>query len=328
VSRPAFAAALLLGCAADPAPPAAGPQPLRVGWQTTWATQGQLACALMAGDHLQAQGFAPSFHGFPYGAPLNEAALAGEVDVVLTADQPALTLHARDPAWGIDARLMTNRVGGVVPQDGPVAQLADLRGRTLVVPFGAAAHRAALGALRGAGLQPGVDVQVQNLGLDEIQALMAAGPADGAWGAAQAAAAWDPALASWELSGSTRTLFTEEVTAVVLSHARLADGAAPGSPAPGERLRAALDAAWRALQADPGPAEACFLAQSGLPIGPEVLTRAAAVEPNLRPGQAPRVRLSPAEVDGLQAAADFLHTSGLVPRPLQARDALRPGAAE
>ena len=68
------------------------------------------------------------------------------------------------------------------------------RGRTVAVPFGAAAHRATLGALREAGLEPGSDVQVTNLGLQEIVALVGAG-ADAEthrWGATDSLASNHP----------------------------------------------------------------------------------------------------------------------------------------
>ena len=66
--------------AVEPATPAL--QPIRIGWQTTWATQGQLAVILMKTDILKNLGFEPEFVGFSYGGPLNEGALAGEVDVL------------------------------------------------------------------------------------------------------------------------------------------------------------------------------------------------------------------------------------------------------
>jgi len=45
--------------AAAPAPGAAAGTPLRIGWQTTWATQGQLVAVLQHTDILETAGFAP-----------------------------------------------------------------------------------------------------------------------------------------------------------------------------------------------------------------------------------------------------------------------------
>src|SRR5689334_6361031 len=98
---------------------AANPEPVRLGWQIPWATQGQVVQALKNTNALDLMGQQVSFVGFAYGAPLNAAALAGQVDVLFTADQPALVLLARDPGFRIVARLMYNRSCLYVPAASP-----------------------------------------------------------------------------------------------------------------------------------------------------------------------------------------------------------------
>ena len=85
------------------------PGPPRASWQI-----------LKQSEILKDLGFSPTFVGFSYGAPLNEGALAGEVDVLFTADQPAIALCNRDNTWGMIGRLMYNRVGTFVPPDSDV----------------------------------------------------------------------------------------------------------------------------------------------------------------------------------------------------------------
>ena len=157
-----LALSLSLSCTtgeADPEtvaePDAVALMPIRVGWQETWATQGQLSVILQQSEILSELGFEAEFVGFSYGAPLNEGALAGEVDVLFTADQPAIALCNRDSSWGMIGRLMYNRVGTFVPPDSSIQTVADLKGKTIGIPFGAAAHRETLGAVRAAGLDPG-----------------------------------------------------------------------------------------------------------------------------------------------------------------------------
>ncbi len=67
---------------------------IRIGWQTPWATQGQLTQVLKHTDILKNNHIVGDFKGFSYGGPLNEAALANEVDVIFTADQPAIRDHS------------------------------------------------------------------------------------------------------------------------------------------------------------------------------------------------------------------------------------------
>ena len=116
------------------------PISIRIGWQIPWATQGQLTQILKHTDILEKNGLKAEFKGFNYGPPLNEAALAGEVDVIFTADQPAATLLTKNPNWVIIGRLMYNRVSLYVPPKSAITSVADLRGKTVAMPFGAAAQ--------------------------------------------------------------------------------------------------------------------------------------------------------------------------------------------
>src|SRR5262245_11714207 len=82
---------------------------VRLGWQTPWATQGQLVMALKNSNIPELAGSDLDYLGFAYGGPLNQAALAKGVDVLLTADQPAIALIARKTGFKIVSRLMYNR---------------------------------------------------------------------------------------------------------------------------------------------------------------------------------------------------------------------------
>ncbi len=325
--------ALSTGCggASDaPAPTTTGASapaaltPVRIGWQTTWATQGQLVAVLLHTDILERNGFSGDFEGFPYGGPLNEGALAGEVDVVLTADQPALSLAAKAPSWGIVGRLMYNRVGTFVPPDSPVRTPADLRGKRLAVPFGAAAQREAMGALKAAGLDPAVDVKVVNLGLEEIVGVVRAGAPGGRWGDLDAAAAWDPTFAELEAGAHARTIAASVVTSVVLMN----DTFAAAHPGAESRFMTALAMAYDVYRADPARADGWFEAEAKRTFAPGVLATAASVEPNLSAASAAdiRVHLTEADVAGLVEAGRFMEGAGLLKTPLAVPGVIRPSA--
>ena len=64
---------------------AAAADPIRLGWQTTWATQGQLVVGLQKSNIPELVGVELDYPGFAFGGPLNQAALAGQVDLLLTA---------------------------------------------------------------------------------------------------------------------------------------------------------------------------------------------------------------------------------------------------
>lgn len=305
---------LLMACSGAPETPST-PEPaltpLRVGWQTTWATQGQLAVLLQTTDLLSEQGFDATFVGFSYGGPLNEGALAGEVDVLFTADQPAIALGSKDPSWGIVGRLMYNRVGTFVPPDSAVQSPQDLAGLQVAIPFGAAAHRETLAALDG------VEVQAVNLGLEEIVALVGTGSADGKWGAIAAGSAWDPAFANLEESGQVRTIAQGVVTSVVV----MDDDFVAANPGADERFMSALDGAFGLYKADTAGANAAFKEASRLPFDVAVLDRAASVEPNLT-GETV-LELTAQDRANLQAAADFMLEAELLKQPVQVETLIR-----
>lgn len=288
--------------------------PIRIGWQTTWATQGQIAQTLSHTNVLSKNGLQATFVGVSYGAPLNEAALAGDVDVIFTADQPAAALLARSDDWVIIGRLMFNRVAIYVPADSPVKTVADLKGKTIPMPFGAAAQRVAFKAIADAGLDPRADIDAVNLDITEQAGIVQRGTS-ASWGEVDAMAGFDPMVAILEVNKSARMLHIGKVTSVIVM-SRTYISAYPGAP---ERfLRAFVEAVFyfaRHIE----QANEWFLKASQLNFGHDVLALAASVEPNLLATSVRDIRISltPQVVEGLQEAADFLYDQSLIGRQLE-----------
>ncbi len=304
--------------------PVAGLDTLRIGWQTSWATQGQLAAVLLRTDILAKNGFVGDFKGFTYGGPLNEGALAGGVDLLFTSDQPALILASKDPSFGIIGRLMYNRVGMFVPTDSPVQTPKDLAGKKLAVPFGASVQREALRAIRSAGLDPAKDVRVVNLAVEEILSLVRAGSRDGKWGDTDAGAAWDPTLAEIEHSKRARTIASSTVTSVVVMN----DAFVAAHPGADTRFLAALQQAYDYYRANPRKADTWFQQEAKLRFNLEVLSVAGEVEPNLKAKDAAgiRVTLNDADIAQLESTAAFMAETGLLRAPVAIASVVRPVA--
>ena len=272
--------------------------PIRIGWQQTWATQGQLAVILQQSEILKDLGFAPEFVGFSYGAPLNEGALAGEVDVLFTADQPAIALCNRDNTWGMIGRLMYNRVGTFVPPDSDVKAVGDLKGKTVAIPFGAAAHRETLGAVQGAGMDPSKDINAVNMGIKEIAVLAKSKK----WDTVHAGSAWDPVFAQLESSGLVRTVAQGLVTSVVV----MDDDFSKKHPGADKKFMTAMDKAYAQYKGDTAKANQAFKTASNLDFSLAALDLAASVEPNLDAKNEIRVTLSDEDKANIQKAADFM----------------------
>ena len=107
---------------------------------------------------------------FPSGPPLNNELLANKLDIGQMADFPAIlgavafktannwvrTIYIATLSGGVEGA----GNGLVVPIDSPVTSIAELKGKTVSVPFGSTAHAFLLRALQKAGLDPVKDVNL------------------------------------------------------------------------------------------------------------------------------------------------------------------------
>lgn len=287
---------------------------IRIGWQTPWATQGQLTQILKRTELLKQNGLEGEFKGFSYGGPLNEAALAGEVDVIFTADQPAATLLAKNPNWVIIGRLMYNRVSLYVPPKSEIKEIKDLKGKTVAMPFGAAAQRMALKQEKNAGLDPKSDVNNINLGIYEQSDLVRDAEAN-KWGKIDALAGFDPTPAIFEEKGLVRNLYTDNVVSLIVMNK---DYIASNPEAPREFMNA-FYGAYEYYRTNTAQANKWFTEEAGLNITDSVLNKAASVEPNLNGSE---IRLGFVEQDYkiMEEAVDFLFEQNIIKQKINIRD--------
>jgi len=290
---------------------------IRIGWQVPWATEGQLTQVLKNTDILQKNGLKAEFKGFNYGPPLNEAALAGEVDVIFTADQPAATLISKNPNWIIIGRLMYNRVSLYVPPKSSIETVVDLKSKTVGMPFGAAAQRMALKAEQDAGLDPKKDVNNVNLDIYE-QSDLVRDPEAAKWGKMDALAGFDPTPAIFEEKGLIRTLAVGKVVSVIVMSK---DYIQVYPEAPIKFLKAFYDA-YDYYRNNGSIADDWFTGESKLTITPKALQIAAGVEPNLSVNSASEIRLGFNDEDYaiMQEAADFIFNQSLVKTKVTMKD--------
>ncbi len=104
------------------------------------------------------------------GPPITNKMLADQIDIGLMGDFPAVInlikfqQEAKDANSVFIGTLAYSPTGAgnavVVPKDSSATSLADLKGGTISVPFGSAAHGMVLNALADAGLDPETDVDL------------------------------------------------------------------------------------------------------------------------------------------------------------------------
>ncbi len=278
---------------------------VRIGWQVPWATQGQLVQILKHTDILAKNGLEAEFVGRTYGPQLNEIALAGEIDVVLTADQPAATLFAKDKGWLGVGRLMYNRTLTYVPPKSPIKSMAELKGKTIALPMGAAAERITVAALKKAGLDPAKDVKILNLDIREQGPLVLGGADKETWGNIDALAGFDPTPAIFEAKGLIKVLDVGKVCSLVLMNQEFIKA----HPAVATKMMQALFDAYDYYRQHVEEANTWFMAEAGLSGADQTACNAAAsIEPNLKAKKRAEMRVSFSDEDFaiMAEAAEFM----------------------
>ena len=290
---------------------------IRIGWQIPWATQGQLVQIMKNNEYLQEYEINPEFIGFSYGGPLNEAALANRVDVVLTADQPAATLVSRSDEWLIIGRLMYNRVCLYVPPKSSIENVSELKGKTVAMPFGAAAQRMVLKEEIDAGLDPETDVNNIHLGIYE-QSDLIKDPEVSKWGDIDAIAGFDPTPAIFEEKGLIKLLAVGKIVSVIMMSRDIIDKH-PEYPI---FFLEAFIKCYDFYRNNINISNQWFIEESGLEITSDALAISASIEPNLEANTIHEIRINFTENDYtiLQEAADFLYQQDMIEKKIIMKD--------
>jgi sulfonate transport system substrate-binding protein len=126
----------------------------------------------------------------------NEGLRAGELDLGSTAGSAALLARANgSPIRTVSVYTQPEWSALVAPAGSDIAEVADLRGKTIAVTFGTDPYFFLLQALEAAGVDPS-EVSIQNLQHADGAAALANGTVD-AW------SGLDPMMAAAEASGAT-----------------------------------------------------------------------------------------------------------------------------
>ena len=291
-----------------------GPTPIRIGWQTAWVPQAQLAMVLKNTKFLESNGLRGEFKSFSYGGPLSEAALADQIDVLFAADQPAINLIARGAKWKIVSKSIYFRDSLLVPVDSDSQTVADLRGKNIAVPFGSGAHRIAIELLTEAGLDAEKDVKLINLDVTEIAAMIKANSAGGGskvWrGDIAGALIWDPHIAEFEQKKLARVLAEKPLFGVTAMSEKFMQANKAAAASFVRTLQESLF--YYALH---GPeADNWYAQEVKIDFDRNILRRSASFDQNLKAESIDRIDISftDADIRTLQNSSDFAFKAGLI----------------
>jgi sulfonate transport system substrate-binding protein len=158
---------------------------LAIGYQTTWATAGQIMEAMV---HISVPGSNTTFKPFTFGPEMNKAALDGKIDAITSGIVPTLSLLAASDEWISVCRLIDFPVSIVAGKGTGIKTWAGLKSKKVGVPFGAGAHLYLLQRLSENKLEIGTDtesVELVNVSFSEASNSLKDGKVD-------AVATWEP----------------------------------------------------------------------------------------------------------------------------------------
>ncbi len=282
---------------------------IRIGRQTTRSTQWQLVWIFKNTEILKQNWFNSSFVWVSYGWPLNEAAMAWEIDVVLTADQPAATLLSKNPNRTIIWKLMYNRVSLYVPKWSDITSVEQLKGKTVAMPFGAAAQRMAIEQEIKAWLNPKKDVKNINLWIMEQSDLVKDSLVKKRWDI-DAMAWFDPTPAIFEEKWLVNILKTWQVVSVIM----MSNDFIKNHPDAPQKLMNSFIDAYDFYRQNISQANKRFVTESKLNISDSAFKTCSDIEPNVSAKSKKEIRVTFNESDlkSLQTAADFLYNQWLI----------------
>ncbi len=306
VVLPTFAAAIT-SCGRKK-PDVSAPPRLLIGYQTAWATSGQLIETLVHTSITKLHGSSATFRTFLFGPDMNEAALSGSIDGTNTGLVPTINLLAASDDWVVVCRLIDFPVSIVARNGSGVEKLSDLKGKKLGVPIGGGSHPYVVQRLLDAKLtigKGGEPVELVNLPPSEhIQAMKQ--------GAVDAVGTWEPQTSKLVAADLGKVIDEDRHVGFLALNKKIVDN----HPDEVIALIKAYAEANLYVAQNRKQTDAWFAARSG--FKQEDLDRIKVIEPNVTAKALAdvKVELTDADIAFTQKVADQMHASGLIKRQL------------
>jgi sulfonate transport system substrate-binding protein len=289
--------------------------PIRIGWSVVWVPQAQLIETMQHTDVLAQNNLVPTFQKFTAGPPMAEAALAGELDVVLMGHVPAMSLYTKDSNWNIVGRLLDGRWSIIVPKDSTVKTVSDLKGKVYATTFNTLPHILGLEMFKNEGIDPQKDLTVQNI--DALEALNVIQKGDSkTWGNISAFGLWDPTVARFEDEGIARTIYDGRLDGVIVMSKKFYDA----NPEAAKQFLKAMAQSYEFYLANKNTTDEWYIKDIGVTYSKSVLERSASFERNNSAKDVSQIRLdlSDEDMQRIQKEADVGFSVGVLKKQVQA----------
>ena len=270
---------------------------IRIGWQPPWVNQGQIVAILQNTNILEKNNLKVKFIGFSFGPPMTEAALAGELDILLAGDQPVFNLISKDKSWKIAAPLTYYYSGILIPINSNIKTVKDLKGKTIITGVGSTTYRDTIQLLKENGLELSKDYKIKNLDVGEHLAFLEQAKIRG-WQDADAIATYDPTLTIAESKGLAKHLQKYRSLGVVAMNEKFYKQ----NPKAAEAFLKSLNQAFKYYSSNKKQADELYSKAGGYNISIELFSKMSSVEPKLQ-GNKNQINasLNKESIDELQA---------------------------
>ena len=286
-----------------------GPPRLVVGWQTAWATAGQIVETLVHTDITKLYGSSATFRNFLFGPDMNEAALGGNLDATTTGVVPTVNLLAINDDWVIVCRLIDFPVSMIARTGTEITSFNQLKGRKVGVPFGSGAHPYLVQRLQENNLIIGT-------GPDAVD-LINISPAESAvalnQGSVDAIATWEPNATTIESKGFGKSFDDKRYIGLLTVRKSLVEK----NP---EQIVALIKSFIEAnyyVATHREQTDEWFAKRSN--FDRDLLKKIQVIEPNLKATRIEdiSIELGDEDITLCQQVADQMLTSGLIKRPVK-----------
>jgi sulfonate transport system substrate-binding protein len=291
---------------------ASNSKPITVGWQTVWAPAGEIAQALIHTDIAKQCGVSLDYKGFLFGTEMNEAALNHDLDCETTGSIPAISLLAHSKDWTIVGRFIFHSLAIVARNPSKIKTIADLKGKSVAVPFGSGPHPYLLSLLKKTKLGIGdSDGQVKLINISPSEQVLALQQ-----GSVDAIASWEPQT-TIALNRKLGKVIDEEkaIGFIIVTNQLLKEHPDSVVHLLQAYIRASYFVAKHHLEADEWFAKA-----SG--FDKQLINQIKVIEPNLSAKNLSQVNLnlSATDIAETQELADIMLENQLIRSPVKLRD--------
>lgn len=282
------------------------PPRLVVGWQTAWATCGQIVETLVHTNIPELYGSSATFRNFLFGPDMLEAGLGGNIDATTTGVVPTINLLAASDDWVVVCRLIDFSVVTIARTGSGITTYADLKGKKLGVPFGSGAHPYIVQRLQENKLTTGTgsnSVELINVSPAESAVVLQQGGVD-------ALGTWEPNATIIESKGLGKSIDEKRYIGFMAVRKSIVEK----NPGQVVALIKSLIEANLYVAKNRDQTDEWFAKRSS--FNRELLKKIRIIEPNLKATRIEdiSVQISPEDISLSQQVADQMFGSGLIKR--------------